>query len=179
MSSLEELIYRRLEELAIDCRIIHHEPVTSPEVACRVREENDERGRHCKNLFLTPVRRARGELFYLVVVSEEKRPDLRTLGYAVSPAKLQLTTREELWDHLGLEPGAVSPLALVWPGARDITVVVDRDLQGLELVSFHPGVNTATVTMHSRELERFLDAMGNKVLWMEIPQQTERMEKAE
>ena len=173
--SLEEMIYARLEELSIQCSIIHHEPVTSPEVARRVREENDERGRHCKNLFLTPVRRARGELFYLVVVSEEKRPDLRELGYAVSPAKLQLTTREELYHYLGLEPGAVSPLALVWPGARDITVVVDEDLRGLELVSFHPGVNTATVTSHSRELERFLAAMGKQLIWMRIPQQTSRM----
>ncbi len=171
--SLEEMIYHRLKELSIPYRVIHHEPVRTVAEAQRVRAAYDERGRHCKNLFLTPVRRGRGELFYLVVVSEEKRPDLRVLGYQVGPAKLQLTTPEELYDHLGLVPGAVSPLALVWPGARDITVVIDQDLRGLPLVSFHPGVNTATVTLESRDLERFLEAMGNPVIWTSIPIQAE------
>lgn len=173
--SLEEMIYAKLDALQIPYRLIRHEPVRTVAEAQQIRALHDEHGRHCKNLFTTPVRRARGELFYLVVVSEEKRPDLRTLGYAVSPAKLQMTTPEELMEHLGLVPGAVSPLALVWPGARDVIVVMDQDLRELPEVSFHPGVNTATVTLHSRDLLRFLDAMGNQVLWMEIPiQQREK-----
>ena len=58
-------------------------------------------------------------------------------------------------------------------GRPDITVVIDQDLRGLPLVSFHPGVNTATVTLESRDLERFLEAMGNPVIWTSIPIQAE------
>jgi Ala-tRNA(Pro) deacylase len=65
--------------------------------------------------------------------------------------------------HLGLQPGAVSPFGLLHDETREVIVVLDEDLKTAEAVSFHPNVNTATLTITYADLEKFLAWRGNAV----------------
>jgi Ala-tRNA(Pro) deacylase len=47
-------------------------------------------------------------------------------------------------------------------------VVVDRDLALAERVSFHPNINTVTLTLTRDDFERFLAACGNPVSYVDV-----------
>ena len=159
MLPLQARILARLDALGIDYTCQTHAPVLTMADAAAVRPGLLDVP-HCKNLCLTPVRRAQGRVF-LLVLQEHKRADLRDIAAQIGTAKLQLVPPDVLLETLGVTPGAVSPLALVHPGAREVTVLLDSALAEQPMVCFHPGVNTASLAMATGDLMRFLDAVGN------------------
>lgn len=167
----KEFVLRALEARGIAFRVFDHPPVMTAEEAVRIREAAGDRGRHCKNLFLTPVRRGRNEKFWLLVVPAFARPDLKALGIRVASAKFELAGEGELAARLGLKPGSVSPLALVYPGAENLPLLLDRRLGEEAYISFHPGVNTATCVLEMEEFRKFLSTLSNPVTWIDLPEQ--------
>ena len=113
---------------------------------------------HCKNLFL---RNQKGNRHYLVVVVHSKRADLRAMAEQIGDGKLSFASAERLRDHLGLEPGSVSPFGLINDPEHRVQVFLDRDLQAAERVSFHPNINTVTLVVTFRDFERFLADTGH------------------
>nr|MDD6334900.1 YbaK/EbsC family protein [bacterium] len=165
---LEHTIYQTLDSLHIPYVVERHRPVYTMEDAAAIRSQLMDVP-HCKNLFVEPVRRAEGRKF-LYVLQEHKRADLRYTGQQIGTTKLQLLKPDVLMDMLGVIPGAVSPLALVHPGARPITVLIDRDVMGQDKVCFHPGINTASLCLSTADFKRYLDFVGNPVVLVDAPQ---------
>jgi len=62
---------------------------------------------------------------------------------------------------LGIEPGAVTPLAAMNDRDRRVTVVLDAELMRHEIINCHPLVNTMTISMSASDLLRFLEATGH------------------
>jgi Ala-tRNA(Pro) deacylase len=73
-----------------------------------------------------------------------------------------------LMDALGVAPGAVTPLALINDAARRVQLVLDREMMDEELINLHPLVNTATITLQTADLLRFLETLGRKPLLAEL-----------
>ena len=144
----------RLEELGIPCTTHEHEPVYS--VADNRTLRGSLPGIHCKTLFFKD-KKAR---LWLAVVEESRELDLKALAGLIGSARLSFARPERVRDILGVEPGAVTPLALINDTGEDIGVYIDRAIMEADLVNLHPLVNNQTTALHPRDLLRFLSTCG-------------------
>jgi Ala-tRNA(Pro) deacylase len=158
----EERVLERLTSLGIVFERFEHPPVPTVEEAQKHWAGID--AAHCKNLFL---RNQKGNRHYLVIIAYTKRADLRAVAAQIGDGKLSFASPERLMTHLGVEPGSVSPAGLVNDRDRHVRVYLDRDLKTATRISFHPNVNTATLTVTVGDFERFLAACGNPVSYLD------------
>jgi len=119
-----------------------------------------------KNLFL---RDQKGARHFLVVVGHDKAVDLKALAPVIGSSKLSLGSPERLKTRLGIEPGAVSLLALVNDPAHAVEVFIDRALWQADALQCHPLVNTATLVIARDGIERFLQATGHAFRVVDVP----------
>ena len=163
MTTVEQHVYAALESLGIAFTRHEHPPVATVEEA----EEHwaGIAATHCKNLFL---RNQKGTRHYLVIVVHSKRADLRALAEQIGDGKLSFASPERLLTHLGLTPGSVSPFGLINDVRHEVRVFLDRDLKRADRVSFHPNINTVTLTITYEDFQRFLAACGNTVQFVTL-----------
>lgn len=92
-------VIEELRRAGVQYQLLNHPPVYTAQEADRYVQGHQFA--RTKNLFL----RARQE-FYLVIVDEKKRLDLRALRKQLHSARLQFATAEQLRERLGITPGA-------------------------------------------------------------------------
>jgi Ala-tRNA(Pro) deacylase len=156
-------LFARLEQLGIAQRTVEHPAVFTVEEAKALR--GDLPGHHIKNLFL----RNKKEEMWLVVALEDRAIDLKRLGEALGAGRLSFGSAERLKRHLGVEPGSVTPLALINDPSRTVRLALDRGLGDGEPVNVHPLVNTMTTAMAAPDLLRFFAATGHEPRWLDFP----------
>ena len=120
-------------------------------------------GLHVKNLFL---RNDRGNRHYLIILDGAKKADLRGLARLLSEDRFSFASAERLKRCLGVDPGSVSAFSLINDPDKAVQVVVDEDVRKAEWVSFHPNVNTSTLTIRAGDFEKFLAWTGHEVRWL-------------
>src|SRR5437868_10825098 len=143
------LLFARLDALGLAHRTVEHPPVFTVEQAKVHRGELP--GHHIKNLFL----RNKKEAMWLVVALEDREIDLKRLGEVLGAGRLSFGSPERLRKHLGVEPGSVTPFALVNDKARQVQLVLDRGLQASGPVNAHPLTNSMTSALSLADLLRF------------------------
>jgi Ala-tRNA(Pro) deacylase len=153
MDSIESAVLDRLTSLGIAYERFEHPPVPTVEEAEKHWAGID--AAHCKNLFL---RNQKGNRHYLVIIGFRKRADLRRVADQIGDGKLSFASPERLMTYLGVTPGSVSPAGLINDREHHVRVFLDRDLKAAERISFHPNVNTATLTVAVSDFQRFLAA---------------------
>lgn len=121
-------------------------------------------GLHVKNLYL----RDRKKKNWLVTLEQDRDIDLKRLGEQIGAAGLSFGSEERLMEHLGIRPGAVSPLAMVTGVKTGVTLVLDTALRDAQVVHLHPLVNDRTLALAPAALERWLDAIGCTPVWLEV-----------
>jgi Ala-tRNA(Pro) deacylase len=163
MNSQEQVVQARLRELGITFERHEHPPVFTVEEAEQHWAGID--ATHCKNLFL---RNQKGTWHYLVIVKHSKRVDLRSVATQIGDGKLSFGSPDRLMKYLGLTPGSVSPFGLMNDHDRHVRVAIDRDLKSAARVSFHPNINTATLTLAFSDFQRFLSACGQIVQYVSV-----------
>jgi Ala-tRNA(Pro) deacylase len=163
MTQQETSVLARLDALGITYERFEHPPVFTVDEANEHWRDID--ATHCKNLFL---RNQKGNRHYLVILRADKKADLRAVADQIGDGKLSFGSPERLMAQLGLTPGSVSPFGLINNAAHDVRVAIDRDLRQAARVSFHPNINTATLTIAFDDLERFLAACGNPVQYVSV-----------
>src|SRR5919199_3961954 len=163
IEEIEAPVLNRLRELGIEFTRHEHPPVPTVEDALEHWAEID--AMHCKNLFL---RNQKGNRHYLVIIEFSKRADLRKVADQIGDGKLSFASPERLMSHLGITPGSVSPFGLINDRDHVVRVVLDRDLKSATRVSFHPNINTVTLTIAAADFYKFLDACGNTVQYVTI-----------
>jgi len=163
MTPQEAPVYERLQSLGIAFERYEHPPVATAEAADEHWAGID--AMHFKNLF---VRNQKGTRHYLLIIRHSKRADLRAVANQIGDGKLSFGSPERLLTHLGVTPGSVSPFGLIHDPARAVRVVIDRDLKTADRVSFHPNINTVTITLARGDFERFLAEMGNPVQYVAV-----------
>ncbi|HEX9525701.1 MAG TPA: prolyl-tRNA synthetase associated domain-containing protein [Reyranella sp.] len=156
-------LFARLEQLGIAQHTVEHPPVFTVEQAKALR--GDLPGHHVKNLFL----RNKKEEMWLVVALEDRAVDLKWRGEALGASRLSFGSAERLKRHLGVEPGSVTPLALINDPSRTVQLALDRGLVDGAPVNIHPLVNTMTTAMAAPDLLRFFAATGHEARWLDFP----------
>ncbi|HSI39353.1 MAG TPA: YbaK/EbsC family protein [Xanthobacteraceae bacterium] len=163
-----EDLFAHLAALGIETRTVEHPPLFTVEDSQQLRGEIA--GGHTKNLFLKD---RKGNLF-LVVAEEEARLDLKRLhGPLGAASRLSFGSAELLEQVLGVKPGSVTAFAPVNDRQGRVTVVLDAALMRHAVVNCHPLVNTATTSIASVDLLRFLRATGREPLVLELPLQAD------
>ncbi len=156
-------LFDRLEALDIAHRTVEHPPVFTVEEAKALR--GNLPGHHIKNLFL----RNKKEEMWLVVALEDRAVDLKRLGEVLGAGRLSFGSPDRLRRQLGVEPGSVTPLALINDGSRVVRLALDRGLTEGGPVNAHPLVNTMTTAIATEDLQRFFGATGHVPLWLDFP----------
>ena len=123
-------------------------------------------GAKTKNLFL---RDDKGRRHFLVLVPSEKKVNLNALKQVLEVKRISFGSPDRLKKHLGIEPGAVSLLAVYNDSTHKVEVVMDRDLWEADTFLFHPLVNTSTLVIKKADIERFLSATGHGLKIVEVP----------
>ena len=157
-------IYAVLERLGIDFERADHPAVFTVEEARNLVPELP--GVETKNLF---VRDRKGGRHFLIVVGYGKRVDLKAMASLLACRKLSLGSPRRLKEHLGIEPGSVSILAVANDPEGRVEVVVDRSLWEADRWHCHPLINTSTLVISREDIARFLEATGHRPRILEAP----------
>ncbi|NUP09418.1 MAG: prolyl-tRNA synthetase associated domain-containing protein [Polyangiaceae bacterium] len=148
-------LFAKLEGLGIATHTVSHPPVFTVEQAKRHRV--DDRGVHVKNLFL---RNKKGSM-WLVTTSEDRPVDLKELAAKIGAGHVSFGSPDRLRQHLGVEPGSVTPFAVLHDETRVVTSVIERSLLESTAVHCHPLTNDRTTSLSGPDLLRFLEATGH------------------
>jgi len=163
MTSEESPVYERLALLGIPFERFEHPPAATVDDA--LEHWAGIEATHCKNLFL---RNQKGNRHYLVILEHSKRADLRAVAAQIGDGKVSFASPARLATHLGVTPGSVSPFGLVHDCEHRVRVYLDHDLRGVERISFHPNINTVTVTLSFTDFEVFLASCHNQMRYIRV-----------
>jgi len=145
-----------LASLGIATRTVEHKAVFT--VAESREVELDLPGGHIKNLFL---KCKKGQL-HLIVALHETSVDLKSLHKVLGSGRLSFGNADLLRATLGVDPGSVTPLALVNDPAGVVAVTLDADMMKHDIINCHPLTNTATTSIARDDLLRFIRATGHE-----------------
>lgn len=145
-----------LRDLGIEAATARHPPVFTVEEA---REHTSHLpGGHTKNLFLED---RKGGL-WLVTCLDLQAVKVNALARLLEAPRFSFASAERLMEVLGVEPGSVTPFALANDRERRVQPVLDAKMLRHELLNFHPLRNTATTTIRSADLLRFMEGTGHE-----------------
>jgi len=163
MTREEQQVRERLELLGIACERYEHPPIATAEEGDRY--WGGIQATHSKNLFL---RNQKGDRHYLLIVMHSKRVDLKRVAGQIGDGKLSFASPERLLKYLGVTPGSVSPFGLMNDHDRVVRVFLDRDLETADRVSFHPNINTVTLSLAREEFLRFVHDTGHRIEYVDV-----------
>jgi Ala-tRNA(Pro) deacylase len=154
-----------LAALGIAAETFEHEPVFTVAESRPVKARIP--GAHSKNLF---VKDKKGRLF-LITAKDETPIDLKRTHEAIGASgRLSFGSAEQLRRVLGVEPGSVTPFAIVNDRAGEVTMILDANLMEHERVNFHPLVNSMTTGVSREDLLRFIRSTGREPLILRLPE---------
>jgi Ala-tRNA(Pro) deacylase len=156
-------VYEALDALGIHYDKYEHPAVFTSESAAE--QWGSIPATQVKNLFL---RNKKGNRHYLVILEITKQADLRHLVKVIGDDRFSFGSPDRLMATLGVTPGSVSPFGLLHDGSKDVRVIVDQDLRGVERLIFHPNLNTLSLTISVADFERFLATRPNVVRWLDL-----------
>jgi len=157
MPASPDQLFAYLDGLGVTHKSVSHRPLFTVEESRGLRGEIP--GGHTKNLFL---RDKKGTPF-LVVALENAVIELKSLHRRLGASgRFSFGSAESMRELLGVEPGSVTPFAVINDTAGHVTVVLDAAMMAHDVLNFHPLVNTATTTISRDGLVKFLEATGHK-----------------
>ncbi len=158
-------IYEILAEHQIRYQRCDHPPVFTVEEARRLTPPLP--GAKTKNLFICDDK---GKKHFLVVLDAARRIQLKKLAQVLNVKKVRLASPARLERCLGVTPGAVSLLAIVNDHNQSVEVVMDRDLwRRSDVFLCHPLVNTSTLVISRRDIERLVRHTGHSMHLLDLP----------
>ena len=160
----EASVYRFLTGLSIPFFRIDHEPVRTMEDCEAI--DRALGGEICKNLVLCNQQKT---TFYLLMIHETKAFKTKDVSKQLGVSRLSFASPEHMQALLHLSPGAASPMGLLFPSARDVRLVIDRDVGRSEYLGCHPCVNTASIKLRMTDfLEKYLPATGHAPTYVTV-----------
>lgn len=157
-------IYSLLEKLKIPYRKVEHKAASSMEALTAQEERLGVE--ICKNLFLCNRQKT---VFYLLLIQEDKRFRTSEVSKLIGSARLSFGEEDKLFELLGVHPGAITPLGLVFDTEHQVHLLVDKDLIKLDEIGMHPCVNTATLAIKTEDLfEKYFTFTGHVPQLLEI-----------
>ncbi len=160
-------IYQALHKMGIPHKRLEHRPMLTIEDCLALDDISLDGATMPRNIFLCNRQQT---AFYLLLFSPRRAFRTAVVSKLLGVSRLSFAKEEHLRGLLGLDPGAVSPLGLVFDTDKQVTLVVDSALLKHEHLWFHPGVNTQSVRLRTEDFLRgFLPGIGREAVMIEIP----------
>ena len=157
----KEEVYEKLNELNIKYRVVNHKAVFTME---DVINENIEPFENIvKNIFIRDDKKIN---YYLVLVSHNKKVNLKELRNKLNSRPLTFASEEDLYKYLGLTKGSVSPLGILNDKDHIVSIIIDEDIKNISEIGVHPNINKATVFLKPKDLEIIFK--NNKYEYIEL-----------
>lgn len=161
MHELEAPLMAQLAAHDIAVTLHRHDPVFT--VAASQALRGDIAGVHVKNLLVRDKKRT----LWLVVVPEDEAVDLKAVRDQLDTrGSLSFASADLLRESLGIEPGSVTPLAVMNDTSGRITLALHESLATAPVVCCHPLHNAATVQISGPDLVRFAVDTGHPPVWL-------------
>jgi Ala-tRNA(Pro) deacylase len=155
-------LIRMLNDNGFEYFVEEHAPLFTVEDSKSLRGQIE--GAHSKNLFLKDAKAN----FFLISIEESTSIDLKKTMQQIQSKKLSFAKPEYLQDILGIEPGSVSPFALLNDTKKQVKFYLDRSFLDSETVNFHPLINTATVNISPQNLIELIEKYHNPVNYIDL-----------
>ena len=155
-------LIRILNDNGFEYFVEEHAPLFTVEDSKSLRGQIE--GAHSKNLFLKDAKAN----FFLISIEESASIDLKKTMQQIQSKKLSFAKPEYLQDILGIEPGSVSPFALLNDIKKQVEFYLDRSFLDSETVNFHPLINTATVNISPQNLIELIEKYHNPVNYIDL-----------
>ncbi|PHQ68933.1 MAG: DNA-binding protein [Sneathiella sp.] len=155
MTATPDDLFEKFDELGIAYKTYRHDPVFTVEEAQTL--AGDMPGGHCKNLFLKDKT---GDL-YLLVCLQETKVNLKAFRKSVGAKNLSFGKPELLLEILGVTPGSVTPFSLINDTDLKVRVVLEQRMMEMNMLNYHPLINSMTTLLSSKDLGRFIAACGH------------------
>ena len=156
LATIEKPLFARLTALGIETKTTRHPAVFT------VTQSQQHRGLlsgdHCKTLFL----KDKTQTLWLLVADESRHIDLKSVAKAVGAGRLSFCKPKLMNDVLGVQPGAVTPFALINENARGVRVILDKSMLRSKKLNYHPLHNEATTTISPEDLLLFIRSSGHE-----------------
>ena len=159
---LKDDLIRILNDNGFEYFLEEHAPLFTVEDSKSLRGQIE--GAHSKNLFLKDAKAN----FFLISIEESASIDLKKTMQQIQSKKLSFAKPEYLQDILGIEPGSVSPFALLNDTKKQVEFYLDRSFLDSETVNFHPLINTATVNISPQNLIELIEKYHNPVNYIDL-----------
>lgn len=139
-----------LDALSIAPPCLEHKPLRTSEDAAVLWDALP--GAQVKNLFLKDA----GGQIWLVVVPGAPRMDTKILATLIGAKRISFGSADLLNEVLGVQPGSVTPLAVMNDPTHRVRAVIHAPLLQAEAVLVHPMHNTGTLILNPTDLLRFM-----------------------
>lgn len=149
---MEQQVYNLFEKLNIDYDVINHPALFKASDRDNIVIDFKD-SVCCKNLLLKDEKTK--ELF-LVSLQIDKRADLKRIAKELNTNRLTFAKEKELIENLGIKSGSASILNIILKPDTKVKFVVDKNILDLNKVSFHPNVNTSSVSFNPTKIEEVL-----------------------
>lgn len=149
MTQQELLTY--LSAHAIEYQRYEHKPLFTCEDVASVVPLLHMPGVGVKNLFL----KDRKKNMYLIVAADTTVIQLKTVAAILGVKDLRFASVDNLRDHLGVEPGSVTPFAVVHDTDHQVEIILDMVLLQQMQIQVHPLNNTATIVVAIADVLKF------------------------
>jgi len=160
----EAALYARLTALGIAWTTQAHAPVFTVEQAAGLYASQP--GGHTKNLFLKDKK----DGLWLVTLRDDLKVDLNALSKTLGSPRFSFGSAELLIATLGIEPGSVTPFAVMNDPQAKVTLVLDEGMLALEPLNFHPLRNDRTTAIAAADLLKFARACSHEPVVVAIPE---------
>jgi Ala-tRNA(Pro) deacylase len=156
MPATPDDLFAYLDRLGIAHATVSHPPLFTVEQSQTTRGQIP--GGHTKNLFLKDKK----GMLVLLCALEDAVIELKSLHRALGAnGRFSFGSAELLRATLGVEPGAVTPLAAINDRELRVNVILEAALMACEIINCHPLVNTMTTSIAAADLVKFLEGTGH------------------
>jgi Ala-tRNA(Pro) deacylase len=161
---IEGPLLARLADLGIEITMHRHPALHTVDESRALRGTMP--GSHIKNLFLRDKKRNQ----WLVTVPEDAKVDLKALRHILGASgNLNFGSAELLEASLGVQPGSVTPFAVMNDTEGVVTMVLANDVLKNDPVNAHPLHNEGTAAIPRDDLVRFLAACAHPPVMIDLP----------
>jgi Ala-tRNA(Pro) deacylase len=163
VDEIEQQVYDVLDKLNISYARDTHEACFTVEQA---KEQGLNRpGINVKNLVILDKKTG---AHFMVILEDERRLDFKHFADITGwGKKATFASDEDIFSYLGVHIGSCSVFGIINDKKNHVTVVLEKAIGHADpdaIINFHPNVNTVTISLTIRDMFRFLEWAGNKVI---------------
>ncbi len=156
--------YDFLDSLNIEYNRVDHEAAMTMEACAEI--DATLGAPMCKNLFL--CNRQETE-FYLLLIPGDKTFKTKDLSAQLGCARLSFGKPEAMERLLDITPGSLTLLGLMNDNDNAVKLLIDEDVIGVNKLSFHPCINTSSVSAKTEDvIEKIIPALNHEPIYVTL-----------